>query len=200
MCKGRRGSKWEKVDVCVKEDEVRCDGVPHCWKGYAENGVLGGEDEANCTHIVSEVIGVDYTESEEEMHEELGGDNEHVDCDGQEHWYHYSESPNEMYGYMCNKYYRQPTDGHCESEDDLICTARSGKWAGHRICLEKKFQCDNHVQCEDARDEENCETIYLEKKLFPKDAQYVCKSPLLVTRTERNESGKFFPMRAVRWI
>ena len=32
------------------------------------------------------------------MHEELGGDNEHVDCDGQEHWYHYSESPNEMYG------------------------------------------------------------------------------------------------------
>ena len=92
MCKGRDGSKWEKVDVCVKEVEVRCDGVLHCggvsvWKSSSSSGGgpygwtwIGGEDEANCTRIRSKVIGLDPSESEEEEHEYYS-DDEHVACD-----------------------------------------------------------------------------------------------------------------------
>ena len=142
----------------------------------------------------------EYTEEDEERFENYPISLYfHVDCDGQEDWYlDHSRTDHTRLGHKCDKYYDRPSNGHCESEDDKICTPRNGKWKGHKICLAKKFQCDNHVQCEDGSDEDNCETVYLEKKLLSKDEDYVCKSPFLVTRNSRNESGKFFPIRAVR--
>ena len=41
--------------------------------------------------------------------------------------------------------------------DDLTCTARDGEWAKKKICVGKKFLCDNYLQCEDGKDEEDCE-------------------------------------------
>ena len=79
-----------------------------------------------------------------------------------------------------------------------MCTARDGRWAGRKVCLGKRFQCDNYVQCEDARDEQGCEEEYLRKKIFTRNDRFVCPSPFLDTKTEENETGKFFPMRAIR--
>ena len=61
--------------MCVKESEVRCDGVPHCWREWKRG--IGGEDERNCNHIVSKVI--DYTESKEEELEYYNHNEAHVD-------------------------------------------------------------------------------------------------------------------------
>ena len=80
-----------------------------------------------------------------------------------------------------------------------MCTARDGKWAGLKICLEKKFRCDNHVQCEDGQDEENCEQEYIQRGIFTKRANYICKSPYIKVKAAGDKMGKFFPMRAVRW-
>ena len=85
-------------------------------------------------------------------------------------------------------------EGGC-GEKKLMCTARDGRWAGRKICLEKRFQCDNYVQCEDARDEQGCEEEYLRKKIFTRNDRFVCPSPFLETK---NKAGKFFPMRAIR--
>ena len=79
-----------------------------------------------------------------------------------------------------------------------MCTARDGWWAGFKICVEKRFQCDNYVQCEDARDEDNCKEEYLRKGIFTRNDQFLCPSPYMVTSTEENKTGKFFPMRAIR--
>merc|ERR1712013_270084 len=100
----------------------------------------------------------------------------------------------------CDKYYKGPNNGasKCEEKNDLMCNARDGKWAGRNICLKKKFLCDNYLQCEDGKDEEQCEDEYLKKRVFPKDYHYICKSPFLVMRKEENWTGKFFPMRAIR--
>ena len=89
-------------------------------------------------------------------------------------------------------------DGDCKAKDDLMCKARDGKWAGRNICLKKKFLCDKYVQCEDGKDEGNCEDEYLRKRTFLRDHHYVCRSPFLEIRTEENKTGKFFPMRAIR--
>ena len=79
-----------------------------------------------------------------------------------------------------------------------MCRARDGKWAGRNICLKKKFLCDNYIQCEDGKDEERCEDEYLRKRTFPRDYNYVCRSVSLSIKKEKNETGKFFPMRAIR--
>ena len=50
----------------------------------------------------------------------------------------------------CDKAYK-PIPRHCEKEEEVMCTARDGKFAGKKICVEKKFQCDNYVLCEDIR-------------------------------------------------
>ena len=82
--------------------------------------------------------------------------------------------------------------------DDLMCRARDGEWAGEKICLKKKFLCDNYIQCEDGKDEESCEDEYLRKRTFPRGYNYVCRSLALNISNEKNETGKFFPMRAIR--
>ena len=81
--------------------------------------------------------------------------------------------------------------------EDLMCKARDGKWAGENICLKKKFLCDNYIQCEDGKDEEHCEGEYLRKRIFPRDYRYVCRS-LSLNISRENETGKFFPVRAIR--
>ena len=84
------------------------------------------------------------------------------------------------------------------TEEDIVCTARDGQWVGEKICLEKKFHCDNFLQCEDGRDEMNCEEEYFTKGIFSPDDDYICKTPFLQTQTEDNLTGRFFPNRAVR--
>ena len=80
-----------------------------------------------------------------------------------------------------------------------MCRARDGRSAGKNICLEKKFVCDNYLQCEDGVDEDDCEKEYFRKRVFPRNYDYRCKSPFLVTQKEANETEKFFPQRAKKW-
>ena len=102
-----------------------------------------------------------------------------------------SQEATERCASECDEHYKQPEGGDCGEK--LKCTARAGKWAGFKICLDKKFKCDNYVQCEDAKDEENCEKEYLDRGIFTHDQRHRCQHPFLETKT-----GKFFPMRAVR--
>ena len=62
-----------------------------------------------------------------------------------------------------------------------------------KICLGKRFRCDNYVQCEDARDEDNCEEEYLNRGIFTRNDRFLCGSPYLETT-----AAQFFPMRAIR--
>ena len=80
-----------------------------------------------------------------------------------------------------------------------MCTARAGRWAGETICLEKRFQCDNYVQCEDARDEDNCEEEYLNRGIFTHNDRFLCPSPYLEVLPNTSKTWKFFPMRAIRF-
>ena len=79
-----------------------------------------------------------------------------------------------------------------------MCTARDGRFAGKKICVEKKFQCDNHLQCEDGKDEEDCEEEYKKKGIFTRDERVICQSPFLNINSEENKTGKFFTMRGIR--
>ena len=84
----------------------------------------------------------------------------------------------------------------CE-EDNIVCTARDGYWAGREICLEKRYRCDNFLQCEDGSDEVDCEETYQSKNIFTKDHLFMCKSPFLTIKSKQNKTGKFFPMRGI---
>ena len=97
----------------------------------------------------------------------------------------------------CNKAYK-PVPKHCDG-DEVMCTARDGKFAGKKICVEKKFQCDNHLQCEDGTDEEACEEEYKKRGTFKKDHHFICRKTYMNISNDTG-SGKFFPMRAVRWV
>ena len=99
------------------------------------------------------------------------------------------------YGKDCDKAFKAPAGGHCDGEL-LMCTARDGRFAGKKICVDKKFQCDNYPQCEDGKDEEMCEEKYKKKGIFKKEQRVTCKSPFL---NISNATGKFFPMRAIRY-
>ena len=68
--------------------------------------------------------------------------------------------------------------------------------AKKKICVGKKFLRDNYLQCEDGKDEEDCELQYKEKGIFSREHRHICKSPFL-NITRGIESGKFFPMRAI---
>merc|ERR1719461_1301214 len=86
---------------------------------------------------------------------------------------------------------KEAEDGHCDGEE-VMCTARYGKFPGKKICVEKKFQCDNYLQCEDGKDEEGCKTEYKNKRIFKRDHDFICTSLFLNTSNEKND--KFFPM------
>ena len=79
-----------------------------------------------------------------------------------------------------------------------MCTARDGKFAGKKICVEKKFQCNNFLQCEDGKDEEACEEEYKRRGIFKRDHDFICTSLFLNTSNDKND--KFFPMRAISFI
>ena len=81
--------------------------------------------------------------------------------------------------------------------ENIVCTARDGLWAGQEICLERKYRCDNFLQCEDGSDEEGCEETYRSKNIFTKDHLFTCKSPFLTIKSKQNKTGRFFPMRGV---
>ena len=81
---------------------------------------------------------------------------------------------------------------------NLTCIARDGRWAGTEICLDKKFLCDNHLQCENGEDERGCDREYLRRRVFTKDQHYICKTPYLVIKDAQNTTGRFYPIRAVR--
>ena len=98
----------------------------------------------------------------------------------------------------CNKAYKALIGGHCEKEDEVMCTARDGGFEGWNICVGTKFQCDNHLQCEDGKDEEDCEKEYKKNRIFKSDHHYICKSPFLNITTGENKTDKFFSMRAIR--
>ena len=119
-------------------------------------------------------------------------------------WRYTGDNPGQCWSEGHNKC----TDGSSEikladeeqgCQDDLMCTARDGRWAGMKICLMEKFLCDNHIQCQDGVDEEGCEQQYLKKGIFRRDERYICKAPFLEISSEDNKKGKFFPKRAVRW-
>ena len=80
-----------------------------------------------------------------------------------------------------------------------MCRARDGRSAGKNICVEKKFVCDNYLQCEAGEDEDDCEEEYVRKRVFPVNYGYRCKSPFLVIQKEANETGRFYPQRAKKW-
>ena len=122
-----------------------------------------------------------------------------VHCDGEEDEANCNQTATKKCWWEdCSKAYQPLPDGHCENKDDLMCRARDGKWAGENICLKKKFLCDNYLQCQDGKDEKQCEDEYLRKGFFPRDYNYVCRSVSLNISNEKNETGKFFPMRAIR--
>ena len=77
-----------------------------------------------------------------------------------------------------------------------MCRARDGRSAGKNICLEKKFVCDNYLQCEDGKDENDCEKEYVRQRVSPGNYNYRYKSPFLVTQNEANGTGRFYPQRA----
>ena len=58
--------------------------------------------------------------------------------------------------------------------DKPTCIARSGKWEGQKICLEKEFICDNTLQCMGGEDEKDCEETYFKKKIFKESEYFVC--------------------------
>ena len=93
---------------------------------------------------------------------------------------------------------KEAEDGHCEKEDDVMCTARDWEFEGKKICVAKNFQCDNYLQCRDGKDEEMCEEEYRKKRIFTRDQRVICRSPFLNITSEENKTGKFFPMRAIR--
>ena len=97
----------------------------------------------------------------------------------------------------CDKAYK-PVPKYCDGEE-VLCTARDGKFAGKKICVEKKFQCDNYLQCEDGKDEEQCEREYKKKVTFKKDHHFICRNTYMNISNDTG-SGKFYPMRAVRWV
>ena len=168
MCKAG-GGKW------VTRDGNKWGGLRVCIKDkYKCDGVRhcrNGEDEANCTQEVPK-------------------------------WCFYSncDKCKSMYkGYReCEKAYNPPAGGYCEKEDDLMCTARDGKFARRTICVGKKFQCDNNLQCEDGKDEEDCEEEYKKKRIFNRDQRVICRSPFFNITSEENKKGKFFTMRGIR--
>ena len=94
---------------------------------------------------------------------------------------------------------KEAQNGHCGGEE-LMCTARNGRFtrAGRKICVEKRFQCNNYLQCQDGKDEEDCEEEYKKKRIFKRDHRYICKSPFLNIITGENKTERFFPMRAIR--
>lgn len=92
---------------------------------------------------------------------------------------------------------KEAEDGHCDGEE-VMCTARDGRFAGKKICVEKKFQCDNHLQCQDGKDEDMCEEEYEKKRIFTRDQRVICRSPFLNITSEENKKGKFFTMRGIR--
>ena len=126
------------------------------------------------------------------------------------HWWH-TWSVRCVYSYSANKCLDGSSEiklawseGDCE-EEVLMCTARSipqryKEYGVSKICLGEKFLCDNFIRCEDGKYEEKCEQEYEKKRTFPKGYHFVCRSPYLNISNEKNETGKFFPMRAIRWV
>ena len=148
------------------------------WKGRWGNLDICIEEKYKCDGVLHCREGEDETGCAEEATER---------CEG-----------NRQDGFKCDKYYKQPAGGHCLEEEDLLCTARDGRYAGFKICVGKKFHCDNFLQCEDGADEAHCEAEYQQKQMFTSDQKYICRSPYLEVRNEENETGRFFPMRGVR--
>ena len=202
---------WEKK-ICNREDNYRCTGdrPGQCaWSGHTWT-----HPQYTCIDGSSDI--------EPASKKEGGGCGEKLMCTAQQHtkWdgldvcideqykcdgvFHCQRGEDEIdcsqeatkwcgSDMNCDKHYKQLEGGIC-GEEKLMCTARAGRWAGWRICLSEKFQCDNFVQCEDARDEDNCEEEYLNRGIFTRNDRFLCKSPFL----NISNGKQWFPMRGIR--
>ena len=116
-----------------------------------------------------------------------------VHCEGKEEEANCNQTAMEKCGDDCDKAYRGPNGGQCEDKNNLMCRARDGKWAGEKICLKKKFLCDNYIQCEDGKDEERCEGEYLRKRTFPRGYNFVCRILSLNSAMRRTRPASSSP-------
>ena len=199
---------WEGIS-CGKGNFRRCTGITpgQCWHEEectdGSNSILPAQG-GNCGKMLRCTA-----------HDQIGLDNRTVciedkyKCDGILHCKDKEDEkdcPRKNYQQCggnvlrkCIGSYKMPDGDHCKN-GDMMCTARDGRWAKKNICLGKKFLCDNHLQCEDGRDEMGCEKEYMRKGLHRRDHHHICRSPFLGTKAEDNRTGRFFPFRAIRWF
>ena len=68
------------------------------------------------------------------------------------------------------------------------------------VCLDKRLICDLHPQCQGGEDElrEECNEVYLEKKILTKDQTFTCPNPYHTITMADGRTEKIFTLRAIR--
>ena len=69
------------------------------------------------------------------------------------------------------------------------------KFKGTQVCFEKEHRCDQIPNCDDGRDEQDCQEEYLRKGLSQPGADFECKSPKFNSETFPNASVKIWAVR-----
>ena len=94
-----------------------------------------------------------------------------------------------------------PSEGDCGEK--LKCKPMQnpvGLAKTDEVCLDKKLVCDLHPQCQGGEDElrEECNEVYLEKKIFTKDQTFICPNPYYNVLQPDGQTKKLFTHRAIR--
>ena len=77
---------------------------------------------------------------------------------------------------------------------DLTCKEEC-KFKGTPVCLEKEHRCDQIPNCDDGRDEKDCQEEYLRKGLSQPGADFECESLKFNSETFPNTSVKIWAVR-----
>ena len=80
------------------------------------------------------------------------------------------------------------------TRQDLTCKEEC-KFKGEQVCLEKEHRCDQIPNCDDGRDEKDCQQEYLRKGLSQPGADFECESPKFNSGTFPNASVKIWAVR-----